>query len=338
MVSDLLLRRAPCAQVCLQPHLYLDVHHLTLRPRINSSRRKQKRSTSKRCTSAQARASAPSALYEAETLARAGYTVISTPYAVTFKHLDCARSVHDKFNGCVEALRGLGQGFLVPEERAVHGIGHSNGALLHALIGAMFAPPNASNALISYNNKQVKDAIPLSLGPLQAAVANVRSQPWAAGVPSADSLITSAVGALSQSGLMLDERALRSIAPAIDQLNSVFNEVGDGTLEFIPTPAESRALVQSAYRVPYTLLIQFENDAIDETPEMTRVFRSSNPAGTSSLVLPGTHITPCGGDVDWQVGRSFSPVDAVALGVKAVVQADIRRLGDKLIGWLESHS
>ncbi len=56
-------------------------------------------------------------------------------------------------------------------------------------------------------------------------------------------------------------------------------QVGDGTLEFIPTPAESRALVQSAYRVPYTLLIQFENDAIDETPEMTRVFRRSNPAG-----------------------------------------------------------
>jgi hypothetical protein len=28
-------------------------------------------------------------------LAKAGYTVISTPYAVTFKHLNCARSVHD---------------------------------------------------------------------------------------------------------------------------------------------------------------------------------------------------------------------------------------------------
>lgn len=30
-----------------------------------------------------------------QTLAKAGYTVISTPYAVTFKHLDCARNVHD---------------------------------------------------------------------------------------------------------------------------------------------------------------------------------------------------------------------------------------------------
>ena len=35
----------------------------------------------------------------------------------------------------------------------------------------------------------------------------------------------SAMGALSQSGLMLDERALRSVAPALDQLYSVFNEV-----------------------------------------------------------------------------------------------------------------
>lgn len=65
--------------------------------------------------------------------------------------------------------------------------------------------------------------------------------------------------------------------------------------------------------------------------------RSYVLAGTTSVTLPGTHITPCGGDVAWQVGRSFSAVDAVALGVKAVVQADIRRLGDRLIGWLDSH-
>jgi hypothetical protein len=66
------------------------------------------------------------------------------------------RLLLQKFNGCVEALRGSGQGFLVPEEKAVHGVGHSNGALLHALIGAMFAPPNSSNALISFNNKYAR--------------------------------------------------------------------------------------------------------------------------------------------------------------------------------------
>ena len=38
--------------------------------------------------------------------------------------------------------------------------------------------------------RQVKDAIPLSLGPIQAAVANLRMQPWAANFPSAEGLIT----------------------------------------------------------------------------------------------------------------------------------------------------
>ena len=60
-----------------------------------------------------------------------------------------------RFSACVDALRASGQGFLVPDDRPVHGVGHSNGALLHLLIGAALAPPNASNALISFNNKWV---------------------------------------------------------------------------------------------------------------------------------------------------------------------------------------
>ena len=59
-------------------------------------------------------------------------------------------------------------------------------------------------------------------------------------------------------------------------------QVGDGSVEFVPTPAESRALVASAYRVPYTMLVQFENDAIDETPEMARILTSANPSGARS--------------------------------------------------------
>lgn len=42
--------------------------------------------------------------------------------------------------------------------------------------------------------------------------------------------VRSAMGALSQSGLMLDERALKSVAPALDQLYSVFNEVRSAEL------------------------------------------------------------------------------------------------------------
>jgi hypothetical protein len=58
-----------------------------------------------------------------------------------------------RFEAAVGELRASGQGFLVPEDRGVHGVGHSNGALLHLLIGATAAPPNASNVLLSFNNK-----------------------------------------------------------------------------------------------------------------------------------------------------------------------------------------
>ncbi len=46
-----------------------------------------------------------------ELMASAGYTVIATPYAVTFKHLDCAEMVHQRFlqavNVSCQGLLGL---------------------------------------------------------------------------------------------------------------------------------------------------------------------------------------------------------------------------------------
>lgn len=53
----------------------------------------------------------------------------------------------------MDSLRSSGQGWLVPEDRPIHGVGHSNGALLHLLIGSIYAPASASNVLISFNNK-----------------------------------------------------------------------------------------------------------------------------------------------------------------------------------------
>ena len=65
-------------------------------------------------------------------------------------------------------------------------------------------------------------------------------------------------------------------------MSLALSQVGDGTVEFEPTPAESRSLIGSAYRVPYSLLVRFENDAIDETPEMSQILSSANPAGASA--------------------------------------------------------
>ena len=79
-------------------------------------------------------------------------------------------------------------------------------------------------------------------------------------------------------------------------------QVGDGSVEFVPTPAESRALVASAYRVPYTMLVQFENDAIDETPDMARILSGVNPSGVSPCAVPLCALCACVahlGSSDW---------------------------------------
>ena len=49
----------------------------------------------------------------------------------------------------------------MPENVPTHGIGHSNGSLMHLLIGSFFQAPYDSNVLLSYNNKEVDDAIPI---------------------------------------------------------------------------------------------------------------------------------------------------------------------------------
>jgi hypothetical protein len=88
-----------------------------------------------------------------ELLAQAGFTVVATPYALTFRHLDCARAAAASFRAAVAELRASGRGYLAPPGSAVVGVGHSNGALLHLLIGAEAPGHAAANVLVSFNNK-----------------------------------------------------------------------------------------------------------------------------------------------------------------------------------------
>ncbi len=61
-------------------------------------------------------------------------------------------------------------------------------------------------------------------------------------------------------------------------------------------------------------------------------------AGTTQVTLPGTHVTPCGSDMRWDAGKAFSPADALAAAARQFTMTDIRRLGDRVIEWLNSHS
>jgi hypothetical protein len=118
-------------------------------------------------------------------LARRGYLIVATPYQLSFDHLKSCDEIIDKFErgeflllfGFMLALEysdgipfsSLGPPTTVAPSLAkqygpvpVVGVGHSCGALLHMLITSLFPDtPRAANALISYNNRGVSEAVPL---------------------------------------------------------------------------------------------------------------------------------------------------------------------------------
>jgi hypothetical protein len=157
--------------------------------------------------------------------------------------------------------------------------------------------------------------------------------------PSADALIKAGLAALASAGVAVDASTLDGLAPALDQFSGLAGEVGAGAADFSPSPAVARQLISSSYSVPRTLLIAFAEDAIDETPALEAVLRAINDAGTVVEKLPGTHVTPCGPDV--ALGASPEPGLPSLLGLlaasgAAAMQGDARRLGDRVVAWLDA--
>ena len=62
--------------------------------------------------------------------------------------------------------------------------------------------------------------------------------------------------------------------------------------------------------------------------------------GVTRVVLPGTHLTPCGTSTPWRLepGAPFGPAEALAAAGLAALQGDTLRLADRLVHWLDSHS
>eukprot|EP00798_Chlamydomonas_sp_ICE-L_P019880 gene19880-26582_t len=292
---------------------------------------------------------APQVLYSLflDILADAGYTVITTPYAVTFKFIRGPSQFLSSLDE-LKASETLGSALA---GRPVFSIGHSNGALLHALLGcdaellAAGGPQcvPAGNIIISYNNKQVSDAIPVPglMASLPGIVQNSRTSSFQLPqFPSSSELLQQATSLMpAELRTIVDANGqISQAALALDQLSSVFNEVGDGNTDFTPTPSESRSILRASYQVIPTLTIRFENDSIDETPEVSEIMRRRiGPTGLTSMTLPGSHLTPCGGDL-WRNNAqkdTLVPADLVAMLLREGSQADIRRLGSRVAGWLD---
>lgn len=93
--------------------------------------------------------------YMLEKLADKGFLVVATPYNLSFDHLATCDDVLTRFEELAPTLaREYGA---LP----VVGIGHSCGALLQLLITCLFPDtPRAANALLSFNNKPISEAVP----------------------------------------------------------------------------------------------------------------------------------------------------------------------------------
>lgn len=93
--------------------------------------------------------------YILEKLAEKGFLIVATPYTLSFDHVMTCDDIISRFERIAPSLAQ--QYGPVP----VIGVGHSCGALLQLLITTLFPDtPRAANALLSYNNKPIKDAVP----------------------------------------------------------------------------------------------------------------------------------------------------------------------------------
>ncbi|KAK6915836.1 Protein of unknown function DUF1350 [Dillenia turbinata] len=277
-----------------------------------------------------------------------GFLIISVPYNVSFDHAEVAQEVHEKFNSCLGRIlaSGLPDSNLTVDnliDLPLYSVGHSNGALVQALVGSYFSDgiPKA-NAIISFNNRPATEAVPYfeQLGPLvrqmmpiveaspmYSLVRNASEDAWKMMRDTAAPMMTG-----------YDEEALVSVSTFVDQLPFVFNQVAQGVSEFRPTPSENRDFFKNSYNVKHTLLVKFGFDAIDETDLLEETLRPrvESIGGTlEKISLNGTHITPCIQEPKWQVGNAYTPADAIAQGLKTLSLADTRVLSRTITSWFK---
>ena len=226
---------------------------------------------------------APSTLYSRciRTFTKAGYVVITNAYAVTFRHYICARELDQRFGRALEEVFDT----LGTKDIKVFAVGHSNGALMAAMMASM---PEWTNArydgciLVSYNNRQVGEAVPVPLSGIQDLLQSV----------DVEDRVRDVVLSNSQ---LLDESLIDTVdaQTALIQLGSVLDEVSLGLDDFSPPPEDNAVMIGQRYSAPKTLLIQFKDDDIDQSERIFRVLKkNARRSVTFRSMEYGTHLSP----------------------------------------------
>jgi Protein of unknown function (DUF1350) len=121
--------------------------------------------------------------------------------------------------------------------------------------------------------------------------------------------------------------ARRSI-PFLEQFSQIVE------VEFTPTPTETRELVEKNYPIRRNLLIKFRNDELDQSALLIDILQSRFPGMVALRTLDGNHTTPIAQEINWNVGQSFTPFDAMGQWMKQQVYQDLDRLKQEISLWL----
>lgn len=159
--------------------------------------------------------------YVLERLAQKGFLIVATPYTLSFDYIATCDDIIGRFERIAPTLaRQFGP---VP----VVGVGHSCGALLQLLITTLFPDtPRAANALLSYNNKSVKEAIPLFdevVTPLFVRLGTNESNPlndWIGGSSDGSVLPPNSLE-LINIGIKLSRNAVQGNLPSDELLSDI---------------------------------------------------------------------------------------------------------------------
>lgn len=159
-------------------------------------------------------------------------------------------------------------------------------------------------------------------------------------------LLIGSLFAVERAGNILisfNNSAARDAVPLVEQVSSMMTQFSslltsvapELSVEFTPTPQETRQIIRQQYQVPRNLLIRFRNDTIDQTRELNTLLGDRFPEMVIARTLAGTHLTPLGPDVNWQAGDSFAPWDAIAQWMRQEVYRDLHQLERHILQWLD---
>lgn len=118
--------------------------------------------------------------------------------------------------------------------------------------------------------------------------------------------------------------------PLMEQFNS--NPILN--LEFTPDPSETEKLICEQYIVRRNLLLKFTQDDLDQSVNLNKVLENRFPNMVVLRTIKGNHLTPLNQKIQWQIGDSFTPIDAIGQWFNQGISRDLQNLQRELIIWL----